>query len=318
MLDELKFVKGGVSKKGLIPTLTHFRIENGTVRSFNGTLALSSPIKLDLDCTPKAEPFVKAIQNCTETVSLSMTPAGRLSIKSGAFKAFIECVDTETPHVVPEGEEFPINGEDLLKALKTISPFIGNDASRPWSNGILIKGQSAYATNNVSLIEYWIGDTFPLICNVSRDAVKEMIRINEAPERVQINDHSISFHYPDGKWIRSALLDIGWPNVEKIIDVPAPNVSTLSDELFDALENIKPFVDKLERVYMGNGFIGTTLIEKEGASYALEDFPHEGVYQLSVLRRLKGIATSIDFTQYPRPCPFYGDRLRGVLIGMKV
>lgn len=316
MLAELKFVQGAVAKKELVPTLTHFRIENGTVRSFNGTLALCSPIKLDIDCTPRAEPFVKAIQNCKETVTMKMTPAGRLGIKSGSFKAFIECVEEETPHVVPEGEEFDIDGEALLKALKTISPFIGDDASRPWSNGVLLKGQSAYATNNVSLIEYWIGSTFPIVCNVPRAAIREMIRINEPPERAMVNDVSISFMYSDGRWIRTSLLDIDWPDLNKILDVSC-QATAIDGLLYEGLDTIKPFVDKLERVYITKGVMSTTLVEGEGASFDLPDFPHEGVYQLRILNLLKSVATSIDFTLYPKPCIFYGDRLRGAIIGMR-
>jgi DNA polymerase III sliding clamp (beta) subunit (PCNA family) len=316
MLAELKFVQGAVAKKELVPTLTHFRIENGTVRSFNGTLALCSPIKLDIDCTPRAEPFVKAIQNCKETVTMKMTPAGRLGIKSGSFKAFIECVEEETPHVVPEGEEFDIDGEALLKALKTISPFVGDDASRPWSNGILLKGQSAYATNNVALIEYWIGSTFPIVCNVPRAAIREMIRINEPPERAMVNDVSISFMYSDGRWIRTSLLDIDWPDLNKILDVSC-QATAIDELLYEGLDTIKPFVDKLERVYITKGVMSTTLVEGEGASFDLPDFPHEGVYQLRILNLLKSVATSIDFTLYPKPCIFYGDRLRGAIIGMR-
>lgn len=316
MLSELKFVQGAVAKKELIPTLTHFRIEGGTVRSFNGTLALCSPINLDIDCTPKAEPFVKAIQNCKETVTMSMTPAGRLSIKSGSFKAFIECVEEETPHVVPDGKEFDIDGDAVLKALKTISPFIGDDASRPWSNGVLLKGESAFATNNVSVIEYWVGSTFPIVCNVPKVAIKEMLRINEPPLRAQVNDHSISFHYSDGRWIRTALLDIAWPDLGKILDVPC-SAEPIDERIYEALDTIKPFVDKLERVYIQGGNIATTLIEGEGASFDIPDFPHEGVYQLRILNLLKGVATSIDFTSYPKPCIFYGERLRGAIIGMR-
>ena len=317
MLSELKFVQGGVARKEIIPTLTHFRIENGTVRSFNGTLALSSPIKLDLDCTPKAEPFYKAIQNCKETVTMSMTASGRLGIKSGAFKAFIECVEEETPHVIPEGQEFEIDGEALLAALKVISPFIGDDASRPWSNGVLLKEQSAFATNNISLIEYWIGSTFPIVCNVPKIAIREMVRINEPPLRAQVDEHSISFHYPDGKWIRTALLDIDWPDLNKVLGVTV-NATAIDERIFDALEAIKPFVDKQERVYITPGLMGTTMINGEGASYEIPEFPHEGVYQLKTLNLLKGIATSIDFTCYPKPCIFYGERLRGAIIGMRV
>jgi len=317
MLKELKFVQGAVAKRDFLPALTHFRIENNTVRSFNGTLALSSPIKLDIDCTPKAEPFVKAIQNCKETVSMAMTPTGRLSIKSGSFKAFIECVDHETPHVQPEGEEFDIDGEALLKALKTISPFIGDDASRPWSNGVLLKGQSAFATNNVSLIEYWVGSTFPIVCNIPKVAVREMLRINEAPVCAQLNDKSISFHYTDGRWIRASLLEIGWPDLARILDVQC-NAKPITDTLYEALEVIKPFVDKLERVYITDNVITTTLVDGEGASYEVPEFHYEGVYQLRILNLLKGVAKTIDFSSYPKPCIFYGDNLRGAIIGMRL
>lgn len=88
MLKELKFVQGAVAKKDLLPAMTHFAIEGGHVRSYNGTLALSSPIPFDIDCKPKAGPLVQAIANCNDTVTLSMTPAGKLRIQSGKFWAF--------------------------------------------------------------------------------------------------------------------------------------------------------------------------------------------------------------------------------------
>lgn len=317
MLAELKFVQGAVAKKELIPTLTHFRIENGTVRSFNGTLALSSPIAFDIDCTPKAVPFVKAIQNCKETVTLSMTPAGRLSVKSGSFKAFIECVEEETPHVQPEGDKFEIDGEALLQALKAIAPFISNDASRPWSNGVLLSKQSAFATNNIILVEYWVGSAFPITCNVPGMAIKEMIRINEPPIYAQATENSISFHYEDGRWIRSALYDLAWPDLTKVLDVPS-NAEAINEEIFEALDVVRPFTDNLGRVYFHEGTIRTSLTDGDGASYDIENFTIDGVYQLEMLSLLKGSATSIDFTTYPKPCMFFGDRLRGAIIGMRV
>lgn len=316
MLAELKFVQGAVAKKDLLPALTHFRIEGGHVRSYNGKLALSSPINFDIDCTPKAEPFVRAIQNCDETVTLSMTPAGRLSIKSGSFRAYIECVTTETPHVVPEGEEFDIDGESMLQALKTLSPFIGDDASRPWSNGVLLKGASAYATNNVILAEYWVGAQFPITCCIPKDAIREILRIGEAPSAIQADANSISFHYSDGRWVRSNLLDTAWPDIERIIEVES-NPTPVLKELFDAINALRPFTDKLGRIYIENGTISTTVEEGEGASFEIEGLEWNGVYQVDMLRLLNGVAKQADFTLYPAPCAFYGDRVRGVIIGLR-
>lgn len=75
MLTALKFCQGSIAKKDFLPALTHFRIEKGTVRGFNGMIALSSPINCDIDCTPEAIPLIKAIQNCKEAITLYMTDA---------------------------------------------------------------------------------------------------------------------------------------------------------------------------------------------------------------------------------------------------
>lgn len=317
MLTELKFVQGAVARKGIVPEMTHFAIENGEVRSYNGVLALCSPIALDIDCKPKAEPMVKAIANCTETVSLSLTTAGRLRIQSGRFKAFIDCVDGPTPHVHPEGREIDINGKALRKALETVQPFIGNDASRPWSNGVLLQGSSAFATNNICLIEYWTEAMFPGRINIPAVAVKEILRVDEVPVKAQISETSITFHFPDGRWIRSQLLSTEWPDLEKVLNFDC-QLEPLTDKLFEGLEILKPFVDDLGRVYFQQGIMRTHLESEEGASFEISEIPYEGLYQVGMLSLLQGVATSADLSTFPSPCMFVGENLRGAIIGMRM
>lgn len=316
MLKELKFVQGAVSSKDFIPALTHFRIENGTVRSFNGMMALCCPIALDIDCTPKATPLIKAIGNCDETVTLTITPTGRLSVKSGSFKVLIDCIQDETPHVHPEGEIINFVGEDLLKAFATIYPFIGDDASRPWANGILLKGQSAFATNNVTLVEYWVGSDFPFECNIPRACIKEMLRIGEAPLYAQASDHSITFHYGENRWIRTQLFSTEWPDLSKVLGMES-NMLPINEELFVGLEKLKPFVDKQGKIFFKEGLICTSFDEAEGADYNVPHHNYQGIYNIEMLNLLKGVATKIDWSCYPKPCLFQGDRLRGAIVGMR-
>lgn len=317
MYKQLKFVQGAVAKKDFLPAMTHFAIENGHVRSYNGTLALSSPIPLDINCKPKAAPLVQAIGNCSETVVLSMTPAGKLRVQSGSFRAFVECIEGETPHVMPEGEVIEFNGEDLLNAFKILSPFIGDDASRTWTNGVLLRNQSAFVTNNVCLVEYWIGSTLPFTANVPFNAVKEVIRINEAPTHAQLNQNSITFHYTDGRWIRSQLYTVDWPDVSIILDKPSKPLP-IDGRIFEGLEVVKQFTDELGRVYFDNEALKTHLDEGMGATFDMPGFTATGVYQIEMLKLLKNVANSIDLSLYPSPCPFFGERLRGVIIGMKL
>lgn len=103
MIEALKFVRGAVAKKDFVPALTHFRIENGSIKGYNGTIGLCSPIALDLDASPKALPFIKAIETCRDTVSMHLTGAGRLAVKSGKFRAYVECTPEPFPDVTPTG-----------------------------------------------------------------------------------------------------------------------------------------------------------------------------------------------------------------------
>lgn len=316
MLTQLKFVQGAVAKKDFLPALTHFAIENGTVRGYNGTIALCSPIPFDIACKPKAEPLVRAIANCSDTVQLSLTQAGRLSVRSGSFKAFVDCVEGETPHVLPSGERVAIDGAVVMAAITAVQPFIGEDASRPWCNGVLLRGPSVFATNNITLVEYWAGATLPVPVNIPRVAVREMVRIGEAPEAAQFDDHSVTFHYSGNRWLRTQLLSSDWPDLSRILDQPS-NPQPLDARIFEGLDIIKPFADKLNRVLFRDGALCTHEQDGEGARYEIEGFSVPGVYNVGMLELLNGTAHTVDFSTYPKPCLFFGDRLRGAIVGMR-
>jgi DNA polymerase III sliding clamp (beta) subunit (PCNA family) len=318
ILGSLRFVQGSVAKKDFLPAMTHFVIEKGTVRGYNGMIALCSPIAFDIDCKPKADELVHAITHCDEQIVLSMTEAGRLRVVSGNYKAFVKCVTEETPHVLPDGEVVTFPGAEMLEALKIIEPFIGDDASRPWSNGVLLRGSSAIATNNVTIIEYWVGAAFPRTVNVPHVAIKEMLRIGEAPVSAQLAERSITFHYTNNRWIRSQLLNTEWPDVNRILSADH-NARPIDDRLFVGLEKLKKRSDKMNRVFIkGDVLTVTTEQGEEAAQYTVPGLQCEGAYSIPMLDLLHGVAEAIDFSSYPRPCLFFGKQLRGAIIGMKM
>lgn len=317
MFTELKFVMGAVAKKDFVPQMKHFAIENGIVRSYNGLIALSSPIDFDIDCRPKAIPLVKAIQNCDETLQMSMMANGKLRIRSGPVEYKIECDQSDVlPHVSPEGDVVEVDGEKFLEAIKIIEPFICDDANHQFSNGVLFSGQSLYATNNTCLIQYWVGRTFPTVVNVPKQAITEIIRINQPFISVQIHENSITFHYPDGRWIRSGLFSTQWPKFDHILDVQC-KPSAINDALFEGIEKLKHTADKQGRIYFKENKICTHEDENEGGSFTIEGFNHNGIYAMEMLLCLKGVAETADFNLYPGACPFFGKNLRGAIIGRK-
>lgn len=317
MLTELKFVQGSVSSKDILPALTHFAIEGNTVRGYNGVIALCSPIPFDICCKPKAVPLIRAIANCEDSIQLSLTPSNRLSIKSGKFKAFIDCVDGETPHVLAEGQPFAIDGKMLLQAFKVLYPLVSTDASRPWSQGILLDGSSAFATNNIILAEYWLGSSVPFPVNIPRAAIKEIVRIGEAPEGALVTNSSITFMYSGQRWLRSQLLATDWPDVRGLLNSAVGDPKPIDRELFDGLEILKPFTDKMGKIFFECNLMSTHIDCMEGATYDLHSDLGQSVYNIDMLQLLNPVVTSIDWSLYPKPCPWQGNRIRGLIVGLK-
>lgn len=315
MLKALKFVQGAVAKKDFVPALTHFQIKDGRIQGFNGNLSLSSPLDCDLDVTPKASPFIKAIETCKDTVAMSLTSAGRLSVKSGKFKAFVQCTEEVFPEVLPEGETIPLE-KGLLKAIKGMSPYIAQDASRPWATGILLRGGSAFATNNILVAEQWLGYEFPVEINIPATTIKELLRIKEDPISMQVTDQSVTFHFEGDRWMRSSVSSLDWPDLSGLLDKESTPIA-FPEGFFDALEDISSFVDELDRVFFQDGVITTDPIDGEGASMEVPGIIAGACFQVKQLLLLRDKATSIDLSQYPAPCNFYGDGFRGVIVGMR-
>ena len=109
MLNELKFVQGSVAKKDFLPALTHFAIADGKVRGYNGSIALCSPIPFDIVCNPKAEPLVRAIANCSDTVALALTRPEEI--------AGHDCVKENGGEVVVLGYKEGCSTSDIIETI---------------------------------------------------------------------------------------------------------------------------------------------------------------------------------------------------------
>lgn len=322
MLDALRFVASAVAKKDYIASLTHFKIKDGRVLGFNGNLALNSDINVDLDVCPNAVKFMAAIRACESTIALNMTPAGKLAVKSGTFKSFVDCLtDDMFDDFQPQGVEVEL-GPNFLDGLKALQPAMGIDASRPWAMGIKLQKQSMYATNNVMLAEYWHGSDIPLDTVIPANAVNELLRIDENPTKVQVSENTISFWFGEKRWLRTTVVEPGpWPTdrLDALLGNAGDQVE-FSEGFFDAIAKLKPFLNEQGSIYLGSDCAMTSQHEGEGTIIEVPatGMPALQAYNHNQLTLLGQIAQTIDWSTYPKPCPFAGNRLRGVIVGQRL
>lgn len=318
MLESLKFVQWAVARKNFAPELTHFQIKDGFIRSFNGSISLCCPIELKLNCMPKAAAFMKAIQTCRETVKLSLTPTGKLSVVSGKFRALIECLPEGFPEMAPEGRELAVEA-DFLDALSILEPLIGEDASRPWSRGILFKDGWAYATNNIVAARFDAGQTALSGINLPHGAVNEILRIGKRPVRALVSENSISFVYDDGSWLRTALLPADlWPDIDKLVDgANELDLDYIPDEFFQGLDDLAPFTDELRSVFIKPNYL-TTSLNPEAATYInVPGLLNFGKFNIDMWRLLKGVAQTMGRGERESLVFFAAPNLMGAIIGMR-
>lgn len=318
--DALRFVQGAVGRKDFVPALMHYRIAGGFIQAFDGRISLCAPIPVELECNPRGETFGKAIQACEDSIELTLTPNNRLRVRSGSFKINIETLQEPYPEIYPQGDVTPVR-PGFLDALRLLYPFTADDATKPWAAGILFRGESAYATNNIILVERWLGIPFGHEVNIPRYTIKELLRIGEEPYALQITDESVTFWFTGNRWLRSQLHSTDWPDMSPILSSPPPGARPIAPAMFDALRILKPFVDKLGRVWMRGGSVATIPDGEDGAVVEVPDAPTVGIYNVDQLLSLEPIAPIVDWNNYPGPCGFWSDTFtrdtRGAIIGMR-
>lgn len=319
MLDALKFVQGAVQRNLVAPELEHFIIKDGRITGFNGYMALSAPLPINIDAMPKADLFHKALAACGDSIAISMTPNGRLHIRSGTFSAYVPCNDRAVYEALPEGEAFSAP-KGMAAAFARMLPFIGDDASRPWAMGLAIENGCYTATNNVILLQLWDGHQIPAV-NCPRFAVAEVARIREDPVEIRVGNGSISFLYENGRWIRSQVLATEWPVdlMNRILDRES-RPEALPDGFFEAVDKLAPFTKdgpSSPLHFTADGLATGAPGSSEGAAVELPGLPAGAAFRLKALQLLKNEVKTIDLNTHPAPCLFFGDHSRGALIGMQ-
>lgn len=318
MIDALKFVQGAMRANKIQPELEHYQIKGGQVVGYNGYMALGAPIDLDLEAKPKGRLFYRAIEACGDVVSMGMTDGARLHIRSGAFSAYIPCIDHDIYEARPEGDIYACP-ESLPSDFRRLLPIISEDASRPWAMGLQVDRGTFTATNNVVINQLWTGHDLPTF-NLPRFAVAEIVRIKQTPTHIQVSPQAVTFHYPENYWLRTQLLSGQWPNeiVDKILEGEGSlNLEPVPDGLFDALEKLIAFVPpETTAVRFEEGRLATGG-EGAGAQVAVAGLPAGPRFSAPMLKLIAEEMRQADFSAHPNPCRFQGERNRGVILGMR-
>lgn len=322
MLEILNIVKGSVSAKDMVPVLTHFALHEGRLCGYDGRVYIDAPYAYAdrHSFTVPAIEFIAAMEVCEGQSSVFSVGDGFLNITSGQFKARLPIGPMENfPSIEPEGKRVKHSG-GLLESFRKLRPFIGEDASRPWSSGIIIKGARAIATNNIVIAEVPL--TLALAdCIIPVFAIEELLRLDLEPLAYSQTPEAITFYLPGDIWLRTKLVagevPASLPTIVKELHKGA-KWTDVPPDLADAVSRVRPFCAH-KAAPLVKLFESRVSTECETMAATVGGFPDlgAGMWRCEPLLAVLGHATKIDWSKFPR-VPWKGANIKGAIVGSVV
>src|SRR6266436_3255408 len=272
---------------------THIGLRNHWAIAFNGIVAAGSPITEDLLCHPHNLFLIEALSKCDENFSLTQLDNGKLSIKSGKFKAVVPCLDPALmQEALPDPLLAPITNK-FRDAVAAVGVLANEDAQHVLMASVLMNGASVISTNRVMLLEYWHGEDLPTNIPLPKEFVTALVKCKKDLIGFGFSKCSATFHFTDGCWLRTQLYADEWPDVSRILNRKA-NLWVIDPNFFKALESVLPFSED-GNIYSDTNLLKSHADEGIGASHECTGIPKGFVYPAKQLMIMKPYCKRIDF-----------------------
>lgn len=312
LIEALKFISIAQSKAGT-PYQTHCVIKDGYIFGFDGTVTVGTPLNIDLQCCPHTYNLMQALSNCGADLTVTNETLN-LTIKSGRYKSVIECYPMEKMVVNAPDDKFIQVTDNIKTGLSIAAKVAGGQAAI--TNSILLKGNVLAATDRFALVEYWHGyEGIPPVLVPKRTA-EFVAGCPKSLTHIGGSSHSVTFHFDDGSFIRSGLVDGQYPNYDSIlafdgVALPPPA------EFFEAAEKIGAFTES-GQIYFTKGKVCSRITPELGSSYDIDNLPEDVSINSKYLNTLKQCISIMSMHTNERGfyMYFFGDNVRGVITGM--
>lgn len=239
-----------------------------------------------------------------------------VTIRGGRLKATIQCIDGEPPDVPAMPSEWQPCPAGLLPALALAAPFCADDG---WASGIRLMEGRITAINNASGVDVEVPALTLDVPAVLPQAAAAFLAACGAPAEYAVTEGALIFRWLDGRWLRCQMLVGAFPDmVDKILD-SAGDVApvAISPEWRNGYADASALSDGTITI------TPSTVSGTKGAgngTVEIETAVPEGHRSHWATKRLDPVIACVQRWNpdaWPNVARFYGEGLRGVVIGVR-
>jgi len=314
ILKALNFVSLAQRDKGA-PYQTHTRLYNQTAIAYDGVLAAGQVIDENIVACPHSGKMKAALSKCKGPLSVTQLDSGRISVKSGKFRALIPCSeDASLVNMQPDPPIAPLDNR-LKDALLVVSPIILEGSQRVVTASACIRSGSVLATTGHIIVEYWHGLDMPPNLLVPKLFINALAKIDKDIVAFGYSETSLTLHFDDNSWLKTQLYNEKWPDCDSILNKPF-NSKEIPPNLKEAVDVVADFVDD-GRVRFKAGLVCTHDEDNIGASYEVEGLTDEVLFNIKQIQFALTLGKAFDFGGIDGITYFQGDNVRGVVSQIK-
>jgi len=314
LLEALKFVSVAQHSEGTL-IQQHCRISEGTIVAFDGGITAGQYIDESLNVCPHTATLIKALSKCTENVSITELDSGKLSVKSGKFRATVPCAPfADLPAVQPDNPCATLT-DSLKSALAACMPLALDGGEQPFTCAVLLQAGTCVSTNRHVIIEAFHGIDLPPGILIPKASVAAIVKSHKSLKSFGFSNNSATFFFEDDSFIKTQLFVDKFPDYNKILNIEE-NAIALPLGFYDALEKVFPFIDKdLPAVYFIDGKMCSESNSLNGANYEVEGLINGLAFNANYLKLIKEHAHRVHFNANERGMAlFFGDNVRGAIM----
>jgi hypothetical protein len=295
---------------------SHCRIANGELTAFDGILCVGHPVDEDFHICPHTYRLHDAIKRCKDTLSLTQLDDATLSVKSGRFRANVQCLNLASiPHQMPDPKQGVIT--DAIRAgFEKLNPIVKGKADTVVYASLLLQNYSMIATNGHVALEYWHGINLPNGLAIPKEAINAVLKIPEKLTGIGVSPRTVTFWFEGDKWLRTQLWDAEWPDVEGRVFANGDHTRAkeLPPNFFEAVTAVAPFCGDSETIYIGGTGVSSTVDPENGASYEIEGLPDSLIFNPAYLMVMDKLNAKVDLEGVNNITFFWAENIRGAIM----